>query len=260
MKLNASQALAFTLASKPGTSVLTPYHGRNMKMSSATALAPATISPKLILEVSTGRPLESGEWVRATLTCRCGWIPIRETERSGGLRRPARPARDAERRAAVHLRERLRQMGREAELEAIEVRPRFGLVHTFHALLAIVGSVVAVSSPIVGAALVLAAGLLALLDLTGRVPGHPPAHRAARLAERVLARGRRPAPGTLILVAHYDVGRDAPAFRLARRALRAPWAGAARRRSAPCSCAAACGRWASRAPGSPPPSSCPPCC
>ena len=95
---------------------------------------------------------------------------------------------DAERRAGVHLRERLRRMGRDAKLEAIEVRPRVGLVHTFHALLAIVGSVVAVSSAIAGAAMVLAAGLLTLLDLTGVRPVHPPAHRAAGLAERASRR------------------------------------------------------------------------
>lgn len=130
---------------------------------------------------------------------------------------------DAERRAAVHLRERLRRMGREAEFEAIEVRPRFGLVHTFHALLAIVGSVVAVSNPIAGAALVLAAGVLALLDLTGilavtrRLTGR-------RASQNVFSPEDDGRAGTLILVAHYDAGRDAPAFRLARRVLRSPWA------------------------------------
>ncbi len=130
---------------------------------------------------------------------------------------------DAERRAAMHLRERLRGMGREAELEAVEVRPRFGLAHTFHALLAIVGSVVAVSSPTVGAAMVLAAGVLVLLDLTGplsvtrRLTGR-------RASQNVFSPEDRGRAGTLILVAHYDVGRDAPAFRLARRVLRSPWA------------------------------------
>jgi len=130
---------------------------------------------------------------------------------------------DAERRAAMHLRERLRGMGREAELEAVEVRPRFGLAHTFHALLAIVGSVVAVSSPTVGAAMVLAAGVLVLLDLTGplsvtrRLTGR-------RASQNVFSPEDRGRAGTLILVAHYDLGRDAPAFRIARRVLRSPWA------------------------------------
>jgi hypothetical protein len=129
---------------------------------------------------------------------------------------------DAERRAAGHLRERLRRMGREAGVETIEVRPRFGLVHTFHALLAIVGSVVAVSSAITGAALVLAAGILALLDLTGLLP-ITRRLTGRRASQNVFSPEDGGRAGTLILVAHYDIGRDAPAFRLARRLLRAPW-------------------------------------
>ena len=130
---------------------------------------------------------------------------------------------DAERRAAMHLRERLHGMGREAELEAIEVRPRFGLTHTLHALLAIVGSVVAVSSPTTGAALVLAAGVLVALDLTGTV-AITRRLTGRRASQNVFSPEDGGRAGTLILVAHYDIGRDAPAFRLARRVLRSPWA------------------------------------
>jgi len=130
---------------------------------------------------------------------------------------------DAERRAATHLRERLRGMGREAELEAVEVRPRFGLAHTFHALLAIVGSVVAVSSAIVGTALVLAAGVLVLLDVGGILPVTRRL-TGRRASQNVFSPEDGDRAGTLILVAHYDIGREAPAFRLARRVLRSPWA------------------------------------
>jgi len=130
---------------------------------------------------------------------------------------------DSERRAAMHLRERLRRMGREAELEAVEVRPRFGLTHTLHALLAIVGSVVAVSSPTTGAALVLAAGVLVALDLTGTV-AITRRLTGRRASQNVFSPEDGGRAGTLILVAHYDIGRDAPAFRLARRVLRSPWA------------------------------------
>jgi hypothetical protein len=129
---------------------------------------------------------------------------------------------DVERRAAVHLRERLRQMGRKAELEAIEVRPRIGLVHTFHALLAIVGSVVVVSSPLAGSVLVFVAGVLALLDLTGILPVTRRL-TGRRASQDVFSREDGGRAATLILVAHYDVGRNAPAFRLARRVLRSPW-------------------------------------
>ena len=130
---------------------------------------------------------------------------------------------DAERRAATHLRERLRGMGREAELEAVEVRPRFGLAHTFHALLAIVGSVVAVSSAIVGTALVLAAGVLVLLDVGGILPVTRRL-TGRRASQNVFSPEDGGRAGTLILVAHYDVGREAPAFRLASRVFRSPWA------------------------------------
>ena len=130
---------------------------------------------------------------------------------------------DAERRAAMHLRERLHGMGREAELEAIEVRPRFGLTNTLHALLAIVGSVVAVSSPTTGAALVLAAGVLVALDLTGTV-AITRRLTGRRASQNVFSPEDGGRAGTLILLAHYDIGRDAPAFRLARRVLRSPWA------------------------------------
>ncbi len=64
------------------------------------------------------------------------------------------------------LRDRLRGMGREADLQTVPIRPRFGLAHTVHALLAVVGSVVAVTNPEVGGALVLAAALATFLDVT----------------------------------------------------------------------------------------------
>jgi len=92
-----------------------------------------------------------------------------------------------------------------------------------HALLAIVGSVVAVSSPTTGAALVLAAGVLVALDLTGTV-AITRRLTGRRASQNVFSPEDGGRAGTLILVAHYDIGRDAPAFRLARRVLRSPWA------------------------------------
>ena len=128
---------------------------------------------------------------------------------------------DAERRAAVHLRDRLRRMGRDADLEAIEVWPRVGLAHTFHALLAIVGSVVAVSDAVAGSALVLAAGVLTLLDLTGVAPS---TRRLAgrRASQNVFSPEDCGRAGTLILAAHYDVPATPPpsASRAARCAHR----------------------------------------
>lgn len=129
---------------------------------------------------------------------------------------------DAERRAAWHLRARLEALGRSAELQTVQVRPRVGLTHTLHALLAIVGSVLAAANPAAGAALVLVAALSTFLDITGtlhlvrRATGR-------RMSQNVESRSRADRPGTLVLVAHYDAPREAPGFSFAMRVLRAPW-------------------------------------
>src|SRR3954452_8152671 len=75
------------------------------------------------------------------------------------------PATDAERRAAGHLVGRLEDLGRNAETESIRVFPNYALTHLIHALLAIVGSVVSVTAPLVGTLLVLVAGISTALDL-----------------------------------------------------------------------------------------------
>jgi len=129
---------------------------------------------------------------------------------------------DAERRTALLLRDRLREMGREAELQTVPVRPRFGLVHTAHALIAVVGSVVAVERPTLGGALILAAALATFLDVTNIFQlGRRLTSR--RLSQNVESIERGDKPGTLVLVAHYDAARTAGAFRLATRVLRDPW-------------------------------------
>lgn len=129
---------------------------------------------------------------------------------------------DAERRAAMHLRARLRALGRDVELQSTEVRPRFALAHTLHALLAILGSVVAVGSAAVGTALVGLAAVSTVLDLTGvlHVTRRLTGRRASQNLESREDGGK---PGVLVLVAHYDAGRIAPSFNLATRLLRDPW-------------------------------------
>jgi hypothetical protein len=136
---------------------------------------------------------------------------------------PARCAgTDAERRAAVHLRGRLEAMDRDAEVQTIDVRPRFALAHALHALMAVVGSVLAVSAAAPGAALVLAAALLTFLDAYGilqvlrRLLGR-------RASQNVESRENGGKPGTLILVAGYDSPRESGAFAAASRLLRDPW-------------------------------------
>src|SRR5829696_4659784 len=53
------------------------------------------------------------------------------------------PGTDAERRAANHLADRLRDIGREASTEATSVHPRYALTHLLHALMAIGGGLAA---------------------------------------------------------------------------------------------------------------------
>ena len=121
------------------------------------------------------------------------------------------PGSDAERRAASHLADRLRGDGRDAELEHADAWPHWPLAFALCALAAIVGSVVSVSAPIPGAALVLAAALLTFLEGSG----------TARITRRLL--GRRATqnvispedsdkPGTIVLVAHYDAGSQGAPF------------------------------------------------
>src|SRR5687767_2507221 len=77
------------------------------------------------------------------------------------------PGTDAERRAAQHLARRLRESGREADVESIEVRPGWPLTHMIHALLAIAGSLLAVALPVVGLLVLFVAAVSTLGDLTG---------------------------------------------------------------------------------------------
>lgn len=90
-------------------------------------------------------------------------------ERLGDFRGRA-PASDAERRAAVWLRDTLRARGRAAELETVWVRPRWALSYALHAALALVGTLVgATASAGVGLGL-LAVALVSLVgDLSGRL-------------------------------------------------------------------------------------------
>ena len=64
---------------------------------------------------------------------------------------------DAERRAANRVAERLREQGRRVEVEPAYVHPQMPLVYAAHCLLGLVGSLIGVSSPEVGFALVLIA-------------------------------------------------------------------------------------------------------
>jgi uncharacterized membrane protein YhaH (DUF805 family) len=121
------------------------------------------------------------------------------------------PGTDAERRAAVHLERRLRDLGREAESEPTSVHPNYPLAHALHALIAIVGSVLSVTVPLAGAGLVLFAALSAFGDLTGsfyivrRLTGR-------RASQNVTSVEDGDKPGVVILMAHYDAARSGALF------------------------------------------------
>jgi Peptidase family M28 len=114
---------------------------------------------------------------------------------------------DAERRAANHLAGRLRALGRRVDVEPTYVHPQAPLIWAAHCALALAGSLVAVSEPAVGFALVLLAATSLYLDLNARF------YLLRRLffrraSQNVVSPGANPtAPARLILVAHYDAGR-----------------------------------------------------
>jgi hypothetical protein len=121
------------------------------------------------------------------------------------------PGTDAERRAAKHLRERLDDLEREAEIEPMWIRPNWPLAYTGYALFGVVASIVATASATAGAIVAGIALLAALADLSGRL------HTGRRLTGRrgsqnVLSREDGEHPGTLVLVAHYDAARTGFAF------------------------------------------------
>jgi len=118
---------------------------------------------------------------------------------------PRPPGSDAERRAARHLADRLQELGREVEIESFAVWPAWATGYVINVIVAIVGSVLAVSSGILGTALVLAATIATFLDLAGIVPT---TRRllGRRASQNVLSWGDREKPGAVLLVAHYDSG------------------------------------------------------
>jgi hypothetical protein len=117
-----------------------------------------------------------------------------------------RPAgSDAERRAARHLQQKLEALGREVVVEPFAAWPNWPVGYSINAILAVVGSVLSVSSEMVGTGLVLLATVLTFLDLAGI---SPTTRRllGRRASQNVISWGERERPGALLLVAHYDSG------------------------------------------------------
>jgi hypothetical protein len=142
--------------------------------------------------------------------------PMRPLELTAALTAFERrgPGTDAERRAARWLARSLYTAGRRVRVEAFWCRPNWALAHAWHVALALAGSLLSVSHPTLGAAL-LAAALIAILAdaLTGISPGRR--LTPERASQNVIAKPDDNANNTttLILTANYDAGRVALAYR-----------------------------------------------
>ncbi|MDQ3728746.1 MAG: M20/M25/M40 family metallo-hydrolase, partial [Actinomycetota bacterium] len=119
---------------------------------------------------------------------------------------------DSERRAAKTMATRLRAMGRRSELESIYVHPQAPLIWAAHCILASAGSVLSISVPVAGFALVLVATTSFYFDLNTR------RHFLRllffrRASQNVVSRGNNPDATTkLILAAHLDAARTGIIF------------------------------------------------
>jgi hypothetical protein len=124
---------------------------------------------------------------------------------------------DAERRAARWLAGELGRDGRQAVIEPFWCRPNWPLAHAWHIALALAGSLVAVSSPRVGGALLLAALVFVLSDaFLGFSPGRWLTRaRASQNVVALPAPDRQPSEPNLrlIITANYDAGRTGLVFR-----------------------------------------------
>ena len=137
---------------------------------------------------------------------------------SGFRRRGA--GTNSERLAALWLRDEIASPRREASVETFWGRPEWALAHSWHAVLGIAGSLIAVSNARLGGALVAIALICIGLDwFTGRSPGRrlSPEHASQNVVSRpaTLNHGSSSPQSTvrLIVTANYDAGRVGLAYR-----------------------------------------------
>jgi hypothetical protein len=129
------------------------------------------------------------------------------------------PGTDAERRAARKLAQALTAAGHRVRTETFWCRPNWALAHAWHVALALAGSLVSVSQPTAGAAMLGAALLSVLADeLTGVSPGRR--LTPERASQNVLANAAADPHANadadrtrLIVTANYDAGRTALIYR-----------------------------------------------
>jgi hypothetical protein len=142
------------------------------------------------------------------------------------------PGTDAERRAALWLADELRGAGRDVEIEPHWVHPNTALSLALHSAVAVVGSVLSVSTPVAGLGVCAVVLVSLALEVTGRF------ELLRRLTgQRATQNVVSPPPGPerpvrLVIAANYDSGLDGLVYRPAiQRRLaqhpRAPGPGAA---------------------------------
>jgi hypothetical protein len=123
---------------------------------------------------------------------------------------------DAERRAAGWLASQIETATREAELETFWCRPNWALANAWHLVVGIIGSLLSVSSPRVGGALVLVSLLLVLVDgLTERSPARRLTRE--RASQNVVSEPSDTDKTRLIVTANYDAGRTGLVHRTSAR-------------------------------------------
>jgi len=124
---------------------------------------------------------------------------------------------DAERRAAGWLADELRKTGRGVLVEPFWCRPNWALAQAWHVALGLAGSLVSVSSPRIGGALVLVALIFVLADaITGFSPGRrlSPEHASQNVVALPRTGGQEPTSNLrLVITANYDAGRTGLAYR-----------------------------------------------
>lgn len=120
---------------------------------------------------------------------------------------------NAERRAALWLASELRAARREAAVETFWCRPSWALAHAWHAVLGVAGSLLSVTSPEVGGAVILLALVSLVADaLTGISLGRR--LTPERASQNVVSAAGIESPAArLIITSNYDAGRMGLVYR-----------------------------------------------
>jgi Peptidase family M28 len=130
---------------------------------------------------------------------------------------PRNPGSAGERRAAEFLADELRALGRDAQIEAIRVRPAYHFTHALHAALAVAGSVISVHARVLGAIILLLVAVSMYGDLSARFYALRLLTPRRRSQNVTSGGGRADAPARVVLTAHYDAGRGGLLFARRRR-------------------------------------------